>query len=199
MTNDGLLAAQRSPLPLAILGAVLVLGLSASPVRAQPGPMPEAPATPASSPQVRTEHYGLWVAAVDVGGVAASWAVDKPLFVGTYLLAAPAVHLFHGNVRTAMGSLGLRAGLAILGFAGGWMLSDCGYVDGPACQPDHRLAGIAIGTGAALLVDWFLLARKTRHEEVTPPPLVRAGSLRLYPEVQTSRTGSMLLGLRGTF
>jgi hypothetical protein len=198
MTHHCLRLARCSRLLIA-LGAVIALGLSGSPAQAQPSLTPEALATPAPAPQVRTEHYGLWVMAADLGGVAASYATETPLFLGTYLLAAPAVHLLHGNGKAALGSFGLRVGLPFVGFAVGSMLSDCGWADGDYCMPDRRLAGVVIGTGTALLADWLLLARKTRREPAPPPALLRAGSLRLNPDVQASHTGNMLLGLRGSF
>lgn len=181
-------------------GVLVALTISIAPARAQPGLVPDAPATPAPASQGHTERYGHWVAAVDVAGFAATMATDDLTFVaGTYLLAAPAVHLFHGNPRAALGSLGVRAGSLMVGIMVGAALSDCGWQDANYCMPDRRPAGMLIGAGAGVLIDWLILAKKTTREAPTPPALLRAGSVRASPALRIDGTGNMVLGLRGSF
>lgn len=185
--------------PLAVLGVVIALAIASAPARAQPSLAPDAPQA-APAPYVRTEHYGLWVAAVDVAGFAAAVGTNKPGFLVTsYLFAAPAVHLFHGNFKSALGSFGLRTGLILGGLMVGSMLNDCGYQDGSWCDVERTLIGGLIGAGTALVADWFWLAEKTTRVYPNPPALLRAGSLRANPDLQVSHTGSMMLGLRGSF
>lgn len=188
------------PLLLAVFGVLVAQAISIAPARAQPGLVPAAPATPAPASQGHTERYGYWVAAVDVAGFAATVATDDLTFVaGTYLLAAPAMHLFHGNAGVALGSLGVRAGSVMVGIMVGAALSDCGWQDANYCMPDRRPAGMIIGAGAGVLIDWLLLAKKTTREEPPPPALLRAGSVRASPELRIDGTGTMVLGLRGSF
>jgi hypothetical protein len=186
--------------PLALLGIVLALAIASSPARAQPSLAPESPVTPAPGWHVSTEHYGHWVAGVDAVGFAASLSTKNPgLLIGSYLFGAPAVHLLHGNVKTAFGSFGLRAGLVLGGLLAGSMLSNCGAGDGGACRPERIVVGGLLGAGTALVTDWFLLSEKTTRVYVRPPALLRAGSLRANPDLQVSNTGSMTFGLRGSF
>lgn len=190
----------RLSLPLALLGAVLALALSGVPAQAQPGYLPEPPAAPAPAPRVRTERYGLMMAAVDVAGFVTSVATEEfAVAAGSYFLAGPIVHLFHRNYGTAAASLGLRSSLVLGGFLVGTLFSHCGWGDGEYCSPDYRLHGVLVGSASAFLLDWLWLAKTITPEEPEPPALLRAGSLRANPGVQMSRGGSLLLGLEGHF
>jgi hypothetical protein len=185
--------------PLALLGIVIALAIASSPARAQPSLAPETPVTPAPGWHASTEHYGLQVAGLDALGFAASLSTKNPgLLLGSYLFAGPAVHLFHGNVKTAFGSFGLRTGLVLGGLLVGSMLSNCG-ADGGPCRPERIVVGGLLGAGTALVTDWFLLSEKTTRVYVRPPALLRAGSLRANPDLQVSNAGSMTFGLRGSF
>lgn len=191
--------ARRGAWPLALLGAALMLALATSPARAQPSLAAETPAAPPPLQYVRTTHYGLWVMAVDVAGFAAALGTENPnILVGSYLFAAPSVHLLYGNYKTALGSFGLRAGLVFGGALVGNALAGCDGEDG-MCMPLGALLGGVVGAGAALLTDWVLLSEKTTRVYATPPALLRAGSLRANPDLQVGHTGSVLLGLRGSF
>ena len=184
---------------LPALGIVLALALATSPAAAQPSLAPETPATPLPTTYAHTQHYGLWVAGVDVAGFALTLATENgSFFAGSYLLGAPAVHLFQGNFKAALGSFGLRTGLVLGGMFIGGRVDRCG--DGNyGCDVDNLLIGGLIGAGSALLLDWFWLSEKTTYVSSRQPALLRAGSLQANPDLQVSNTGSMMLGLRGSF
>ena len=185
---------------LPALGIVLALALATSPAAAQPSLAPETPATPLPTTYAHTQHYGLWVAGVDVAGFALSLATeDGSYFLGSYLLGAPAVHLFQGNFKSALGSIGLRTGLVLGGMFVGSRVADCGPDSSFSCGLDGLVIGGLIGAGSALLLDWFWLSEKTTYVSSRQPALLRAGSLQANPDLQVSNTGDMMLGLRGSF
>lgn len=196
---------------LAPLGIAIALAVASAPAAAQPSLSPEAPVAPApawaATPETPetpktiavTQHYGLWVLAADLAGFAAAAAVEKPeLLLASYLSAGSVVHLFHGNFKSALGSVGLRAGLIFGGAMVGAMATDCRN-GGSLCGAEGIILGGFIGAGTALLADWIWLAEKTTHVPANPPALLRAGDLRANPELQVSQTGDMMLGLRGSF
>lgn len=183
---------------LALLGALITLTLASAPAHAQPAFMPDAPDAPA--PRVRTERYGFTLAAADGAGIVAAFAFEESsILYGSYLLTGPIVHLFHGNLGTALGSFGLRAGLPMAGIMLGAAAGDCGYAATGECNRDFRVHGVLLGATTALLVDWIFLARTTTREPAEAPALLRAGSLRANPSFQVSHTGTTLLGLDGRF
>jgi hypothetical protein len=190
------------PGALALLGIVIALAISSAPAHAQPSLVPATPATPApETPQTIaiTDHYGLWVAGVDLAGFAAAVAADKPeILLTSYLAAGPVVHLFHRNFKAAFGSFGLRAGLIFGGAMLGAIASDCRHGE-TLCGVEGTIYGGLIGAGTALVIDWFWLSEKTTRVPASPPALLRAGSLQANPDLQVSNTGSMMLGLRGSF
>jgi hypothetical protein len=185
---------------LPALGIVLALALATSPASAQPSLAPETPATPLPTAYAHTRSYGLWVAGIDAAGLVLSLATENGSFLaGSYLLGAPVVHLFHGNFKGALGSFGLRTGLVLGGMLVGTALDQCGDGNYDLCGVEGLVYGGLAGAGAALLLDWFWLAEKTTYVTARPPALLRAGSLQANPDLQVSNTGSMMLGLRGSF
>ncbi|HWN68873.1 MAG TPA: hypothetical protein VNM90_14645 [Haliangium sp.] len=199
MHRSQLSSRRFSPRALALAGVVCALALAGAPALAQPSLIPEAPA-PAPASYVRTDHYGLWVAGVDAAGFAAALATNEPGYLATsYLFGAPAVHLFHGNYKSFLGSISLRTGLVLGGMFIGSRFGDCGQPEPDWCELERTFLGGLIGAGSALVIDWFWLAEKETRVYTAPPALVRAGSLRANPDLQVSHTGDMMLGLRGSF
>lgn len=188
-----------SPRFLPALAIAVVLGLATSPALAQPSLVPETPVASEPTIHARTTHYGLWVAALDVAGLVAAISTENgAILFGTYMVGGPAVHLFHGNFKGAAASFGLRTGLAIGGALIGSM-GDCGGPEPDWCKLERTLIGGLAGVGTALAIDWFWLSKKTTYVQAEPPALLRAGSLRANPDFQVSQTGSMMLGLSGSF
>src|SRR5689334_1053511 len=84
--------------------------------------------TPITKPATKQEWYGWQILASDAATLATTGLLLGTLknedygqfnFYAGYLVAAPTIHLAHGNVGTALGSFGLRAGLPLVGaFAG---------------------------------------------------------------------------------
>jgi hypothetical protein len=84
------------------------------------------PPAPASAGETAGGWYGWQTliadgasVAVTALGAASQIAPVGFMGVGGYLLGAPSVHVAHGNPGRAVGSLLLRAGLPVLGFAAG--------------------------------------------------------------------------------
>jgi len=153
-----------------VLAGVLAWLAGPCPAQAQlfdprpPGPIDERPETPASKPSLSgavitadAVAFGLGAASVVSFAVCMSHTVgdyaddDHPACalmaltglaaVGTYALGAPIIHARRGS-GAAMTSLALRAGLPILG---GFAMSD------------EPVAGILVGFGAAMIIDWTFL------------------------------------------
>jgi hypothetical protein len=77
--------------------------------------------------------------------------------VGFYLLGGPVVHLSHDRGGAAFGSLMLRAGLPLLGFAAG-----CGLDDGNgefACLGGAAIGGL-LGVVGAVVIDSAVLSNE---------------------------------------
>jgi hypothetical protein len=84
---------------------------------------------------------------------------------GTVLLGGPAIHLAHGEVGRAALSFGLRVALPIVGAAIGVRSASCG--DANLCGLDEALAGLAIGSVIASVVDATLIAGPWRPPSST--------------------------------
>ncbi len=139
-------------------------------------------------PIKRTESYRTHVLIAD----AASWTIlaigsgsgsDKLLALGTggLLLGGAAVHIGHGNTRSAWLSFGVRAGLPIAG----------AYAFSSSCSGQNfdclgqAIAGGVLGYGLAVTLDWFVFAKKTEY--VYPV----AGALALRPTLEFKQGGAV--------
>lgn len=165
----------RIVLPIALLLALSAVA-EAQPGMTPPGqtqprpyqPQPQYAPTFAQYGQLqptRTVSYGTHVFLADL----ASWAVlgagaDSELGAlgaAGMFLGGPIVHLAHGNNSGAVYSLLARTGLPL----GGALLFSSGCDDGGDCA-GGIVAGILLGYGTALAVDWFHLSKKTEVVEM---------------------------------
>jgi hypothetical protein len=122
-----------------------------------------------------------------------------PVFAATTFYAgAPAMHLAHGHVDKALGSLGLRAALPVLTALGGMAVLTAGKADF-----EDRLGGVTtgmvlgygVGAVAAAVLDATLIA----NERVPAPPPRDAGIAitNLTPTVSVLPHGGAVVGLSG--
>jgi hypothetical protein len=114
--------------------------------------------------------------------------------VGAYAVGGPTIHLIHREPWRALGSLGLRAGLPVVGGAIGiGIFATCPPPDGEYgnCGLGELIIGVATGVLAASLIDGLALARESRK---VPGKL----ALSLTPFISPDGTTSELR-LRGQF
>jgi hypothetical protein len=149
--------------------------------------------------EVVEERYGWQIAAVDGASVALAIAmaaaeyddVAGQVFIGTWSLGAPAVHVAHGNPGRAVVSLGLHVGLPRAGAAIGAASATC--TEGEwFCGLGEAAVGFLLGGITATAVDAGLLAVERRTIErprrgFQAAPTASAGN------------GSYSLGLIGRF
>jgi hypothetical protein len=105
-----------------------------------------------------------------------------------FLLGGPSIHLIHEEPWRALGSLGLRTGLPVLGgLFGRGFLASCPPPDGDygSCGLGELAVGVATGMLAATLIDGFALARES------PKPAQRL-TLSLTPFVSSDGTAAEL-------
>jgi hypothetical protein len=116
-------------------------------------------------------------------------SVGSAVFAGGYLLGGPTVHVLQGRYGHAAGSLALRVGGPLLfGFIGHHLdTSDTGG-SGDDLGESARI-GVALGTAAALLLDWSSLSWA---------PVETPRAARLVPTA-TAGDGRVALGLAGRF
>lgn len=167
-----------------IVVAVFMLVGMTSAARAQDGPPGVAPyvdpvpyAYPA--PPTREVSYAATTLVLDAAAIGMiGLAVVRTdgdglglvsLGMSTYLLGAPIAHAAHGQLSSAFASIGLRAGLPILGAIAGARIGPRDQVDcvaDAACDDStsSSTAGIVLGAGAgvlaAIVLDSGFLARK---------------------------------------
>jgi hypothetical protein len=179
----------------------------------------ETPAIAPPAPDAQTlktvEHtYGgetLTADGLSIGLIIASAVLPSTngtitnIGLGGYLLAAPAVHLAHGNPGRALGSLGLRValpvGLGVGGFYTGYLLAGGGKgCNGFQCYGTVvvgallGLTGVVVGMAGAMAVDAGVLAR----ERVLAPSPAR--TLSVAPYFEPTRQGANVgLSAAGTF
>ncbi len=138
--------------------------------------------------------YRLEVAAVDASVVAAlalghgSGAVGG-FALATYAVGAPLVHVLHGRPGAAARSMGLRAGMPILGGLVGYGLLSMGHGNsGDDISPGAvgAILGVFAGAIAASAIDIGVLAK---GDDVP----------RVGPAVTPTTNGGMTFGLSGRF
>lgn len=178
----------------------LLLVHGAGTARAQaPGLTPSAPATITAEPETVQVRYGWQILIADVAAIAAGAATEEGgITVAMYLGGGPIIHLAHGSVGRAMGSLALRAGLPVTGMFLGIAIEE------PSCQGEFlcgfggMVIGGAIGVLAASAIDIGILAKKSRRVE-RPRGLLQLGSINANPSLAPTPDRGMSLGLSGTF
>lgn len=169
---------------------------------------PTAAESPASPLQKRTHShwYGWQTLMVDgvsllVMPVVAAKAESTSalyLVVGGYALGGPVVHLAHGEIGRAAGSLGLRVAMPFLGALAGVMVQgDCrgdfGCISG-------AIIGGGLGVVAAVVIDSAVLAYERVEDEpaVAKTPPKRSG-VALSPLAGPRKEGGFDVGVGGVF
>lgn len=152
----------------------------------------------------QTEHYGYQIILADAASlVAGVGAANGSFFLGGYLAGGPVIHLANGNGSKALASLGLRFALPASGILIGVAIAESG------CDPEgsdqcawdalgHGAAGAAVGMLAASMIDYFILATKSRMVE-RPRALIEVGGLHANPILAPDARGGLTLGLGGSF
>ncbi|HSO40490.1 MAG TPA: hypothetical protein VLT33_48520 [Labilithrix sp.] len=120
---------------------------------------------------------------------------------GGYLLGGPIVHLAHGEVARAFASLGLRAGLPLVGgFVGVAAAKE--NCRGELCGLGGAFVGAALGMVAATIIDPAALAYEKVEDESSArsdrPAPVRS-RVALSPLAGPRKEGGFDVGLGGTF
>lgn len=173
----------------------------AAPAAAEPSPAPPA--------RKHTHWYGWQTIIVDgmsllvmpVMAAETNSSSVVALAVGSYALGGPIVHLAHGEIARAAGSLGLRVGLPFVGAIGGAMVegSSC---HGEFCGLRGAVLGGALGVLAAVVIDPAALAYERVDEDssvakakVAP----KATSVALSPLASPRKEGGFDVGVGGVF
>ena len=137
---------------------------------------------------------------------ASASAASAPLLsaaLGGYVLGGPIVHLAHGEIGRAAGSLGLRAGLPVAGAASGYLLvtataGDChGDLCGLTAVVFGALGGM-LGVVAATIIDPAALAYE-KVPDAKPAHAPKPRSVALAPLAGPRKEGGFEVGLGGTF
>jgi hypothetical protein len=124
--------------------------------------------------------------------------------VGSYLLAAPIIHLAHGRPGIAAASLGLRAGLPMGGaLLGAALAGDC---RGELCGAGGAVIGFVVGILGATTLDAVVLSREPREDDESnsdddarsAPPQVKRG-FALTPTGGPRKEGGFDLGVGAIF
>jgi hypothetical protein len=159
-------------------------------------PLPQA-----SADSDEGERYGHYMLLADAATMSMSIAAESgELFLASYLLTGAVVHFANGEVGRGLGSIGLRAGLPLVGGLAGAAAAD--GCSGELCGLGHIAVGMMLGMGTALVVDWVALARKSgperRHSKGTPT-MFRFAGVRANPTLAPTRKGGLAMGLTGSF
>jgi hypothetical protein len=169
---------------------------------AQPSLAPVQEAAPPST-RKKIDYYGWQILLTDASGVAAGIAIGSTgypgsgllVFSGGYVLGGPIVHLSHGHPGRALGSLGLRLGLPVLGFSLPLLQDPSCDSEGDCDDLGQLVAALALGVvgmGVASVIDWAVLG--TSVEDV---PVERGPTL--VPQVSAGADGSLQIGVLGRF
>ncbi len=163
----------------------------------------EEPVAPliATQPAPAQTWYGWQTLLADGAGIAGfAGCVNlldnsdaEGICVVPFLLAAPAVHIAHGNPGRAGISFLLNGGLPIAGALIGAAAADCGNGDF-LCGLGEAAVGLLIGVGVAATID----AAISFDSEAAPPRAVARRAPTLLPTVSLT-SGSAGLGLAGRF
>jgi hypothetical protein len=102
------------------------------------------------------------------------------------IFGGPIVHYAYSNRRGSWWSLGARTTLPVVGGMAAVLVDDC-TSDLSECDPSVIFGGALVGLGAAMVLDWTVLAKKPRDSGPPVLPIARA------------REGGFELGLAGAF
>jgi hypothetical protein len=158
-------------------------------------PRPADTRVPAEAPLV-DERYMGWMLGADALGLVplVNFMVkpERPYYALPSLLLPPLVHVAHGEVGKAAGSLAMRgAMLAVVYAAGRNAENEC---DGQQfiCYPfgSFMIANLAIVT--VVVIDSTLLARRRRPDSTW-------SRMRMLPTVSSNANGDAVLGVAGRF
>lgn len=176
--------------------ALLVAGVPARAVAAEPSTVPSTSPQPSPAPELRKHWYGrdvlisdavsatvLGLGLMDVGGT--------PFMVAGatgYALGAPIVHLVHRRPIEAIASFVLRVPAPLI-IGGGTALTYCARVPGDTCGIAGIPPALTLIT-AAIVVDAALLST----ELVPDPPKSRYASppLRITPTLSITRREALV-------
>jgi len=121
-----------------------------------------------------------------------------PIALGTYLLGGPAVHLYHGHLDRAAGSLGLRAAMpvagAFIGFAVADAINSSNFPRDPWDNMGGILIGMVTGVAGASFLDAFVLAQE--KVEVFEPH--RTGTVKSWSPTVGLGPREATIGIQGT-
>ena len=173
---------------VSVVGLCFQVGSAA----AQPGATPAGPVIEKSEePGTETKWYGHHVMLADLAVIGLGAASGEPAIILSSVLSGPLVHAFHGNSKGAGLSALVRATLPLGGFLLGAAAGsdDCVSDRGALCGFGYIFIGGALGFGAALGIDYFLLSKKTVTRERP----------RWTPTAAVSRDGDLRLGMMGRF
>lgn len=203
----------RPTFALPVLVASLLLPTLAS---ASTAPSPPSPAVPAdASEDPGAGAYTGWLVLADAaalgltfGGLAAESSPLALAGAAALFLGAPAVHVAHRQPGRAVGSLGLRLGVPVLGGMTAGLLTallmprDKPRAPGGPPSPAERERGMALlgatflgaagGYVIAVIADWAVLGRAV---EATAAPTKAA---RVMPTVALTKEATSF-GLAGRF
>jgi hypothetical protein len=179
-------------IPVPILLSLLTAFTATAARAAEPAP---AVAEPAPAPETTRVNFGGQIVLADVGTLALAAVVanktgDGHLFLA-YPLAAPLVHIAHGDGKGAMGSLALHVGLPVAGSFLGLALSKPGCGSGEfVCGLGGFALGGLVGLVSATLIDATYLAHVDR-------PVARPARNIPTPTVAVAPGGGLMLGVAG--
>ena len=155
--------------------------LAGPPGMTDPIDLQQAPAA------TRTVKYGHHILLADLALLGAAIGTEKGEFILAGLISGPIVHLIHGESGGAGLSFLSRAVLPIGGAFAGAALT-CASTNDELCALPGVILGGGGGIVAALMVDYFALARK----EVAATPSV-------LPVASVGMSGDFQVGLSGSF
>lgn len=141
---------------------------------------------------VEYERYGLTLLLVDAAVLVTSIVAQEPgaTIVG-YELSGPLVHVMHGNSKGSLHSLAIRNLLPAGAFLIGNAIDDSGCSEEACFFPYGAFLGGMLGAGAALVLDWAVLAKK-------PVQTPRAADQTVAPTLALDRD-RIVFNLAGTF
>ena len=143
-----------------------------------PPPREESTAAPGLvATSVEHERYGVDIILVDAAVLVTSIALESPtVALAGYGLGGPAVHLMHGNRGGAIYSLATRGLLPAAAFLVGGTIAHSNCLADASCGMGGAYIGGLLGIGAAIVIDWTVLAKKPAR-----PP--RAAGLTVAPSL----------------
>jgi hypothetical protein len=146
--------------------------------------------TPVGKKREHTRWYGWQTLSVDgaslavlIGGASADAGAIAGIGALGAVAGAPVVHVIHDRPGAAVGSLGLRLALPIIGAAVGAGAANCSKDHEMFCGLGEVAVGFMIGATAAVVIDASVLA----HETVVDEEPVPSWTLRVSPVVDPNR------------